>query len=457
MTAPSTATLADRIADFAARFRWADLPERRERIRWSVADFVGCTMGATALPEARLATRLARAGEVPVPGLVERFDAPSAALVMGTLGAMLQLHDVFAGGGTHPSSAIVSAAWAAAGGRGAGEADFFAAVAAGYEVGNRIAAATYPRQQFAGSAPTATAGAIGAAVAAGRLRGLSAAQLAQAIGTAAFLAPVACYQGLRDHGSAVPIHGGMAARAGIEAVDLVAAGFAAGRHVLEGDGLPGFVALLHGDPTTLTPETWHGETIDMIAYKLMPACFSSHPILEAGQRVLAEAPVAAAKVTEVVVRAAKPMLTLVETGPAPERELYDRLMSARWALASLFVYGRYGLANVADRARDAEVERLARVIRIERAPDLEAEYPRRIAVEVSVMEAGAAPRTTTYERKLGGGDVNLAGATGSINRVDAVRLGAKFHDLCAFAGLSRSEADALLRPIVFDPQANAAE
>ena len=92
----------------------------------------------------------------------------------------------------------------------------------------------------------------------------------------------------------------------------------AGERILEGDeSSPGFLAFLGGSPEGLADDDWNGETLDPVTFKLMPACFSNHPILEAGLKLLAEWRVRADDIKTVVVRAAAPMLRLVETGPCP--------------------------------------------------------------------------------------------------------------------------------------------
>lgn len=421
-------TLAHEIAARASALKWNHLaPARQEKAQWCMVDFLGNVAASAQLPDCEVALILTATGEISLFGFERSFDAPGAALVMGTAGALLQTHDVFQGGGNHPSSCVIPAAWVSAQEHDRSDVELLQALVAGYEVTNRLAAATYPHQQLRGSAPTGTAGAVGAATAAGLLAGLDPDQLAAAIGSAAFLAPLSSYQGLRDHGSAVPIHGGYAARTGIEAVRVAAAGFSAGGRILEGDAKsPGFLSFLGGSPEGLAEDEWNGETLDSITFKLIPACFSNHPILEAGLKLLAEGRVRADDIETVVVRAAAPMLRLVETGPGPELELYDRLMSLRWTLALLLQHGRYGVREVLSLRDSTTTKKLVSRIEIEPAADLAELFPQEMGVDLTVTLGSGECRRTNYRRSLNGPLV----AAGSMKEVDCKRLRAKYVDFC---------------------------
>src|SRR5262245_28130007 len=101
--------LAARIAEFAVDFRWDDLSEGRKRkARWFLADYIASTLAGSTLPEAESGYVLAQPGPVKIPGGTRGLTAESAAVAMGTAGALLQIHDGFGGGGNHPSSSIIS-------------------------------------------------------------------------------------------------------------------------------------------------------------------------------------------------------------------------------------------------------------------------------------------------------------------------------------------------------------
>jgi 2-methylcitrate dehydratase PrpD len=386
--------LADRIGQWATSYRPA--PAHAARIRASVRDFAGCVAAGARRPELRAALSLAHAGCVPVWGLERSFDAASAALVMGTAGSLLQLHDLYVPAGLHPGSTVIPAAWSALHSPlRAGHHGFVAAVAAGYEAANRFGAACAPGQALAGSAATGTAGAIGAAVASALLHGLGAHGIARAVANAALLLPATPSACMRAHGAMVPLHSGIAARAGYEAACLAADG-GAGRAALEGDATgPGLMQLLRGDPARLSPEAWRGETLDDICWKFYPACFGSLVAIEAA---LQPRFAGVAAIETATLRLPDRMLALVGRGPHSS-ELYDRLMSLRWSVAYALRHGRYDAITVIDadananananaNADDEATLALAQRIEIVHAPELDQLLPRTVAADVTVQLQG---------------------------------------------------------------------
>lgn len=440
------AGLAARIAAFAQRLRWEDLsPARQRRARWFLADYIGSTLAGSTLPEAASGFVLAQPGPVRLPGDSRGLSPESAAIAMGTCGALLQIHDGFGGGGNHPSSTIISALWASRDGRGL--PDLLLPAAIGYEVACRIAKCSHPAQTLAGAAPTSTTGAIGSAAAVGKLLGLDRATLANAISIAAFSAPVAAMRGLTEHGSVVPVHGGLAARTAIEAVRMAQAGLAAGENLLEGGTDAGLLHLLKGDAAALAPEDWHGEMLDGVFFKPIPACRHAQPAVEAVLELLRAGPLDCRRIRSVTVQT-YPVSIMFGRPPRPEHELYDRLMSTPWAVASCLVHGGYGFDNVMAPARDPRIEALYPKIAFEVVPAYAAEYPRRFLTRVEVsLEDGsvrAGECRMAYGMPAEDGPYSPRGTT--TPPLDESGMRAKFLDL-ACRRIPRAEAEAILGEI----------
>ena len=447
------AGLAARIAAFAHGSRWEDLsPARRKKTRWFLADFIGATLAGSTLPEAASGYVLAQPGHVKLPGDSRGLSPESAAIAMGTCGALLQIHDGFGGGGNHPSSSIISSLWAARGQRPL--TDLLLPAAIGYEVACRIAKCAHPAQTLAGAAPTSTTGAIGSAAAVGRLLGLNQGTLANAISIAAFSVPVAAMRGLTEHGSVVPIHGGLAARAALEAVRLAQAGLAAGENVLEGGKDAGLMQLLKGDAAALAPEQWHGEMLDGVYFKPIPACRHAQPAVEALLDLLRAGPLDYRRIRGVRVLA-YPVSIMFGKPPRPEHELYDRLMSTPWAVASCLVHGGYGFDNVMAPARDPRIEGLYPKISFEAVAEYEKEYPRRFMTRVEVTLEDGSVRAGDCRMEYGmpseDGPYSPRGTT--TPPMDEAGMRAKFFDL-AGRRIPRVEAEALLAQ-VFETEAVA--
>ncbi len=413
--------LAGRIARAALSLNYRSLTAlRQERLRRSLIDFLGCAIGSAARPELEPALLLAHDGDVAVPGQDRRFDPASAAMVYGMAGALFQLHDVYVLGGLHPSSAVIPAAHAIRQIKGASKDVYFSAVAAGYEVTNRLAGWAYPHQQNAGITPTAAMGAVGAVVSAGLLLGLDAEKLEMAVGNITLFAPLAPFQTLREHGSAVPIHGGLAARAGVEAALLAAKGWSAGAHALEGSpDLPGWLLPVYGDWTSLAPETWDGGTLDHLAWKLFPACFGSHATLEAALKL---PKVDWRQIESVEIGLPTASAFLVGQGPIAGNGFYDRIMSVRWAVARALIDGKFGIATLAS-SEDDDVDPLMARIKTIHDPALNASSY--VAADLRITMKDGVLHQVAYRRDPfdPACDRNLSGW---IHGIDAGILDAKF-------------------------------
>jgi 2-methylcitrate dehydratase PrpD len=393
------------------------------RIRASVQDFIGCVVAGTRRTELRPALWLAHGGGVPVWGLADSFDAAGAALVAGTAGSLLQLHDFYSPGASHPSAPVIAAAWSALHSeKRPRDVGFLRAAAAGYEIANRIAAACMPAQITIGSMPTATAGAIGAAVAAALLRGLDRDGIARAVGNAALLLPASPMAAMRSHGALVPMHAGLAARAGFEAASL-AREAGAGARVLEGDADgPGLIRLLGGDVSRIQPESWRGETIDAVGWKFFPACLATHVALEA---VLRMGTVDTSTLRRVIVRQPKGILDpIVRSGPAAG-DLYDRLMSLRWVIARALEDNRYEYP--AALASDERTHALAQRVELqcEEGPADASSPELRASIE---LHTSGSVRRFDYRRPAWG-DPELPGPRGWTRTLDEINLRKKFEAL----------------------------
>ena len=440
-------SLALRIADFALGLRWDDLSEgRRQKARWFVADYIGSTLAGSTLPEAESGYVLAQPGTIRLPGDQRGLSPESAAVAMGTLGALLQIHDGFGGGGNHPSSSIIPALWALRGHRPI--RDLFLPAAAGYEVACRIAANSHPAQTQAGTAPTSTTGVIGATAALGKMLKLDRRVLADAISNAAFLAPMAALRGLTEHGSVVPLHGGIAARTAIEAVKLAEAGLKAGDTVLEGGKDPGYIQVLRGDAGALQPETWKGEMLDGVYFKPLPACRHAQPAIEAVLDVLRKGPLDFREIKAIRVRT-YPMALVFGNPPRESHELYDRLMSMPWAIASCLVYGAFSFDNIIAPARDPRIEGLYSRISSVIDPGYQEAYPRKFITRVEIEMGDGKVRAGECHMEYGvpseAGPYSPRGTT--TPPLDDAGMRRKFLDL-ACRTISRAEAEALLGEIL---------
>ncbi|MFM0369326.1 MmgE/PrpD family protein [Paraburkholderia aspalathi] len=174
-------------------------------------------------------------------GSSARASAQQAALLNGYAGHALDYDDVHSSVRGHPATVLLPALFALAQTRGSSALDLLDAYVVGVETMARLGLALGSRHYEQGFHNTATLGALGAAAAASYLLKLDAEAIENALGLAATQSA-----GLRlQFGSeAKPLHAGLAARAGLFAAELAAAGLQGSAEAL--DGPVGFFAVFSG-------------------------------------------------------------------------------------------------------------------------------------------------------------------------------------------------------------------
>jgi 2-methylcitrate dehydratase PrpD len=290
-----------------------------------------------------------------------------------------------------------------------------------------------PAQLLAGSSPTGTAGAIGAAVAAALIRDLGAAGIARAVGNAALLLPATPFAAMRSHGTLVPLHPGLAARAGYEAASL-ARDAGAGKRVLEGDGRgPGLIQLLGGSPTAIAPERWGGETLEDIGWKFFPACLATHPAIEAVLRLERVAPTDIARVR--IRQGGGALACMVAHGPTAG-DLYDRLMSLRWVVARALELGRYDYPEaIVDRPATLDLAQKIELV-LDPVVDSADAAANRMIVEIHIRDG----RTHAIEYSRSAiREPEHRGPRGFTRLLDELALRRKFDDLMAGTRLPEAQ------------------
>ena len=237
-------TPAQRLGALAERVASEGLPaDLRADLAGRVVDFLGNCLAALGEPPARITREVVTSwGGNPAAtaiGTPDKLPAPSAALVNGTLAHSLDFDDTHLPSVLHPSSAVLPAALAVAEEVGASGAAFLDAATVGIEVTCRLGMAGYneaTRNSIffdRGQHATAICGAVGAAVAAGMLRGLDAEALTSVIAIACSMG-AGVIEANRTGGTIKRVHCGWAAHAGVAAADLAWHGLTGPPTVLEG-------------------------------------------------------------------------------------------------------------------------------------------------------------------------------------------------------------------------------
>jgi 2-methylcitrate dehydratase PrpD len=255
------ASLSRQLARWVAGLRYDDLPpavvDRAKGV--TLHGLASILLGARTAP-GREAIGLVREEEAGVrDGATVMVDGARA-----TKGgaAFANAEMAFAGGKwdtfrmlTHPGTAIIPGAFAAAEGAGASGRDYLTALAAGYEVMERLAADFIPTVMARGFHAGPVFGIFGAAVAAAKTRRFTEDQVNSTIALCASLA-AGNLEGARSGGRA--LREGAAVRNAMLAVALAGRGHVGGETVLEGEA--GFYHAYAGSNTGRLTYSFVGDT-----------------------------------------------------------------------------------------------------------------------------------------------------------------------------------------------------
>jgi 2-methylcitrate dehydratase PrpD len=371
MSAPHSQgpSVIERLASYASGESFAKLPEATVRAaRRAILDTLGVMLAGTREDTAVRARTLIEhrtgRGEATVAGTPLRASMEDAALVNGVAAHALDYDDVQASLSGHPSVPVLPPALALAEARRVSGAALLTAFVVGVEIEAKLGRAVNPAHYEVGWHATSTLGVFGAAAAAGKLLGLSAEAMARALAIAASMS-----SGIKANfgTDCKPWHGGHAARCGLEAAQLAAAGFTGNPHVLEhGDGF----GSTHGagmkpdwELTVAGLGTPHEVENPGIGVKRFPACASTHQSLDAVLDLIAEHDIAAANVAAV---------ECAVTYMAPHQLIYDRAetglqgkFSMPYCVSVALLDRTVGLAQFADeRVRRADVQALMPKVRM---------------------------------------------------------------------------------------------
>lgn len=354
----TTSSITAAIARFAAGA--VPPPESARAVaRLSLMDWAAVALAGLEEPVAVMLRALADeeggTAQATLIGHARKVPARMAALANGALSHALDYDDTHFAYVGHPSVAVFPAALAMAERQDATAAAVVEAALMGMEAACRIGHWLGTQHYNHGFHQTATSGAFGAAVAAGRLLGLDAGRMAHALGLTATRA-----SGLKSQFGTMgkPFNAGIAAANGIEAALLAAEGF-----VSRPDG----IECIQGFAETHAGEARDGEGalaglgeaywFEAVQHKFHACCHGTHAVLEALIGLRAEPGFDAARITRVVLTV-NPRWLRVCNIPSPETGLeakFSYRLTTAMALAGLHTGALdvYSAATCADPALGA--------------------------------------------------------------------------------------------------------
>lgn len=338
----------------------------REAARSGLLDFIGVALGGAAADSGVAAVRQALGsdgGPAVVIGSAAGARPADAAVINGYLGHALDFDDIHPDVRGHPSTVVLPALLAAASDRTSGT-EVLDAYAVGVEVAARLGNAVGPLHYPQGFHSTATLGAVAAAAAVARLRGLDPERTAIALGLAATQSA-----GLRaQFGSqAKPLHAGLAARAGLQSVDFAAAGLRGNADVLDAER--GFIAVFGfdaHDPARLLDgwgQSWRIVSPGLV-FKRFPTCGGTHQAADAALALHGEIG-RPEEIVDIVVS----FPVGADAAPHIRRPVdgVEARFSLEYVIATALIDGSVGLSRFGEDPVDGRIDALAQKVR--RSPD----------------------------------------------------------------------------------------
>jgi 2-methylcitrate dehydratase PrpD len=370
-----------------------------------ILDYCAVAYGGTRRPWIRSlhAWAAPRAGSGPARliGSDLHLPASDAALVNGAAGHSFELDDTHDASMSHPGAVVIPTALAVAVERAASGADLLAAIVAGYETMTRIGvAASAGEVMRAGYHPTALFGVFGAAAAAGRLLGLDADAMVRAWGHALSLAAGSMQFSQEETGAEVKrVHAGYAARNGILAAEMAAAGIEAPHQALT--GRYGFLALYGHDPRPeRLVEPKDRFSIHEMSLKPYACCRLLHSMIDGLRSATDDFSLPVEAIRSIVVRgpgklAEQHMVTRPKTSMAAQYSL-------PYTVGATLAYGPERFSVYDESALDdPQILAWTSRISVERDLEIEAHYPEHFGTEVTLTLSDGTVRTERVLDSIG--------------------------------------------------------
>ncbi|WP_158903614.1 MmgE/PrpD family protein [Burkholderia sp. L27(2015)] len=440
---------AQRLSAFAYALEPSALPaDVRLKATHHIVDAIGLAFASRHFPFAEPALRgiaaAGAAGDATVIGGTQKLAPRDAALANGYLIHGLDFDDTHPLSIVHPTVACLPAALAIAEVRDLSWDELLAAYAAGMETAIRLGAAVDGGFHHVGFHATGIVSHFSAAIVAGKLLGLNAAQLTAAQGIAASTA--AGVQVFLEEGAWTKrLHPGWGALAGITAAHLAQNGFASPTRPYEGRfGLFDTHLQEHAasvDVASIGVGLGTQWSLLGTAIKPYPVCHFIHGCAEAALILrdslggsLGDSLGDIERISEIICYLPVQTLPIVAE-PAAIKQVpktdYDAKFSTQFVVATCLARGRFGLAELSDESLvDPLVLRLAAKVRC--VVDPLSAFPRYFSGGVTVRLADGCAHTHHIAVNLGSGERALtvddiaakfrgtAGLSLTADRVDAL-------------------------------------
>lgn len=350
-----------KLAAFVSTLRYEDLPPVVvEAAKACLLDLLGCCIRGSKEPPAAIIRDLfasescGRAATVICPHI---FAASPmfAALMNGASSHALDMDDAYAPGHCHLGTAVIPAALAVAEEAKASGKALITAIVAGYEVMARVAQSVMPDSYYYWHA-TSTAGAFGAAAAAGKLLGLDTQRMMYCLGSAGTQA-AGLFEFMRDGADSKVLHAAKACFNGVLSACLARKGFTAAERILEGE--KGFCKAMMKDPPLEKLTEGLGETWAILenCFKPYTCCRWTHSAIDAARQLRKEHSIDPGHIQSILVKAHPMALDMVDN--ADPKTVYGCKFSIQYCVALVLHKGQAWVDDFSEaNMHDPEIRRV---------------------------------------------------------------------------------------------------
>jgi 2-methylcitrate dehydratase PrpD len=276
--------VTEHLARYAAETSYSSFPkEVVHQAKRCFLDLMGVALGGSKQPLGKILVKTVKdfggKPQATVWGHGVKTSVMNAAMVNGAIAHALDFDDTHTGSLGHPSAPLIPAALAVAEWKGFSGKSTLEAFVLGFEVETRIGTGMGMKHYDRGWHATSTFGRFGAAVAAGKLLGLSLDQMKMALGLAGTQAAgVRLVFGTMTK----PFHPGKSAYDGVLSAILAQRGFTCAPNIIEGK--KGFFEALGDDQSSLERMVKGlGKKYEVLqnTFKPYAACLLTHPAIDA--------------------------------------------------------------------------------------------------------------------------------------------------------------------------------
>jgi 2-methylcitrate dehydratase PrpD len=388
---PAAAGATDALVGFVSGLQFDTLSDEvRHYAKRHLMDTVGVMIagagGDVATRAEAVLAAVRPAGGVAVPGRARRADLLDAAFLGGTAAHGIELDDGYRQGSVHPGCAVVPTLLALAQGRPTSGEALIEAMVAGYETVTAIGAACHPDLRQRGFHPTGAVAVLGAAMAAGMLRGLSAPQLAHALGLAASSA-AGLFAFVNGGADIKRLHAGHAAREGLQAALLAEQGVEGPPQVIEArDGfMQAFAFGRAGRACAIELPPAVPFRITDCYIKPYPCCRHIQPAVEALIGLLTDEKIATEDVQRIDTETYR---IAAEHAQTAWDDFASAQLSFPYLMALALEFRAIELAHFSDQQRrDPKLAALAAKLHVTAPPDIDRLYPRLRPARVTLTTA----------------------------------------------------------------------